>query len=63
MFTRHHLYQLYEEGREPTIRLIESLLDYIEELKPTPSGARGVYGGHRGSVRALNQDIWGAPVP
>jgi hypothetical protein len=36
MFTRHHLYQLYEEGREPTIRLIESLLDYIEELKHDP---------------------------
>jgi transposase len=36
MFTRHQLYQLYEEGREPTIRLIESLLDYIEELKHDP---------------------------
>jgi len=36
MFTRHQLYQLYEEGREPTIRLIESLLDYIEELKADP---------------------------
>src|SRR5215213_9242661 len=36
MFTRHQLYQLYEEGREPTIHLIESLLDYIEELKHDP---------------------------
>lgn len=36
MFTRHQLYQLYEEGREPTIQLIESLLDYIEELKHDP---------------------------
>ncbi len=27
---RHQLDQLYEEGREPTIRLIESLLDCIE---------------------------------
>lgn len=36
MFTRHQLYQLYEEGREPTIQLIESLLDYIEELKADP---------------------------
>jgi len=36
MFTRHQLYQLYEEGCEPTIRLIESLLDYIEELKHDP---------------------------
>ncbi len=36
MFTRHQLYQLYEEGREPTVRLIESLLDYIEELKADP---------------------------
>jgi transposase len=36
LFTRHQLYQLYEEGREPTIRLIESLLDYIEELKHDP---------------------------
>lgn len=36
MFTRHQLYQLYEEGSEPTIRLIESLLDYIEELKHDP---------------------------
>lgn len=36
MFTRHQLYQLYEEGREPTIQLIESLLDYIEELKRDP---------------------------
>ena len=36
MFTRHQLYQLYEEGREPTVRLIESLLDYIEELKHDP---------------------------
>ena len=36
MFTRHQLYQLYEEGREPTISLIESLLDYIEELKHDP---------------------------
>lgn len=36
MFTRHQLYQLYDEGRGPTIRLIESLLDYIEELKHDP---------------------------
>lgn len=36
MFSRHQLYQLYEEGREPTIHLIESLLDYIEELKHDP---------------------------
>lgn len=36
MFTRHQLYQLYEEGREPTVRLIESLLDYIEEIKHDP---------------------------
>jgi transposase len=36
MFTRHQLYELYEEGREPTVRLIESLLDYIEELKADP---------------------------
>lgn len=36
MFTRHQLYQLYEEGAEPTVRLIESLLDYIEELKADP---------------------------
>lgn len=36
MFTRHQLYQLYEEGCEPTVRLIESLLDYIEELKHDP---------------------------
>jgi hypothetical protein len=36
MFTRHQLYQLYEEGCEPTVRLIESLLDYIEELKADP---------------------------
>lgn len=36
MFTRYQLYQLYEEGREPTIQLIESLLDYIEELKADP---------------------------
>ena len=36
MFTRYQLYQLYEEGSEPTVRLIESLLDYIEELKADP---------------------------
>jgi transposase len=36
MFTRHQLYQLYEEGCEPIVRLIESLLDYIEELKHDP---------------------------
>jgi transposase len=36
VFTRYQLYQLYEEGAEPTIRLIESLLDYIEELKHDP---------------------------
>jgi transposase len=36
MFTRHQLYQLYEAGREPTIQLIESLLDYIEELQHDP---------------------------
>jgi transposase len=36
MFTRYQLYQLYEEGREPTVQLIESLLDYIEELKHDP---------------------------
>jgi transposase len=36
MFTRHQLYQLYEEGCEPTVRLIESLLGYIEELKHDP---------------------------
>ena len=36
MFTRHQLYQLYEEGCEPTIQLIESLLDYVEELKHDP---------------------------
>jgi transposase len=36
MFTRYQLYQLYEEGSEPTVRLIESLLDYIEELKHDP---------------------------
>lgn len=36
MFTRHQLYQLYEEGCEPTVRLIESLLYYIEELKADP---------------------------
>ena len=36
MFTRHQLYQLYEEGREPTVHLIESLLDYIEELRHDP---------------------------
>ena len=40
MFTRHQLYQLYEEGREPTVRLIESLLDYIEELKHDPHNRR-----------------------
>jgi transposase len=40
MFTRHQLYQLYEEGREPTIRLIESLLDYIEELQHDPHNRR-----------------------
>ncbi len=40
MFTRHQLYQLYEEGREPTIQLIESLLDYIEELKHDPYNRR-----------------------
>lgn len=40
MFTRHQLYQLYEEGREPTVRLIESLLDYIEELKHDPRNRR-----------------------
>jgi transposase len=36
VFTRYQLYQLYEEGAEPTVRLIESLLDYIEELKHDP---------------------------
>jgi transposase len=36
VFTRCQLYQLYEEGREPTIRLIESLLDFIEELRHDP---------------------------
>jgi transposase len=36
VFTRYQLYQLYEEGREPTVRLIESLLDYIEELRHDP---------------------------
>lgn len=36
MFTRHQLYQLYEEGREPIIQLMESLLDSIEELKADP---------------------------
>jgi hypothetical protein len=36
MFTRHQLYQLYEEGRAPTVRLIESVLDYSEELKHDP---------------------------
>ena len=36
LFTRHQLYQLYEEGAEPTVRLIESLLDYIEEFKHDP---------------------------
>lgn len=36
MFTCYRLYQLYEEGCEPTVRLIESLLDYIEELKHDP---------------------------
>nr|MBA3438384.1 hypothetical protein [Pyrinomonadaceae bacterium] len=36
MFTRHQLYQLYEEGPQPTIGLIESLLDYIDELKHDP---------------------------
>jgi transposase len=40
MFTRHQLYQLYEEGREPTVRLIESLLDYIEELRHDPRNRR-----------------------
>jgi transposase len=40
MFTRHQLYQLYEEGIEPTVRLIESLLDYIEELKHDPHNRR-----------------------
>jgi transposase len=33
-------YQLYEEGCEPTVRLIESLLDYIEELKHDPRNRR-----------------------
>jgi transposase len=36
VFTRYQLYQLYEEGPEPTVRLIESLLDYIDELKHDP---------------------------
>jgi transposase len=36
LFTRHQLYQLYEAGREPAVRLIESLFDYIEELKHDP---------------------------
>jgi transposase len=40
LFTRHQLYQLYEEGAEPTVRLIESLLDYIEELKHDPHNRR-----------------------
>ena len=40
MFTRYQLYQLYAEGREPTIQLIESLLDYIEELKADPHNRR-----------------------
>ncbi len=40
MLTRHQLYQLYEEGREPTVRLIESLLDFIEELRHDPRNRR-----------------------
>jgi transposase len=40
MFTCHQLYELYEEGREPTVRLIESLLDYIEELRHDPRNRR-----------------------
>jgi len=40
MFTRHQLYELYEEGREPTVRLIESLLDFIEELRHDPRNRR-----------------------
>ena len=33
LLTRHQLDQLEEEGREPAIRLIESVLDYIEQLR------------------------------
>ena len=40
MFTRHQLYQLYQEGAEPTVRLIESLLNYIEALKADPQNSR-----------------------
>lgn len=40
MFTRHQLYQPYDEGAESTVRLIESLLDYIEELKADPHNRR-----------------------
>lgn len=43
MFTRYQLYQLYEEGAEPTVRLIESLLDYIEELKHDPHNRQQRY--------------------
>jgi hypothetical protein len=33
MFTRHQLYQLYEEGREPTVRLIESLIQQLADFE------------------------------
>ncbi len=51
MFTRHQLYQLYEEGSEPTVGLIESLLEYIEEVKAPVQPPAAPHQRHLGADR------------